>query len=465
MAFTFQFVDKIDASPTTRLDLNSGVWSVAVDGTDFGFPEMERAVVSTLLQDGARIPASAYGLRTLTLRLVIEESTADAAATAEQNLYRELNRANNILKFQPETTAPVFFRTFRCSPQSVRVIDTNGGKKKDLTVPILAEPFAYGLKVTLGPYTVNQDPAAGSNPTYVDVPAASVTGDVETPAKIRLTSGTVAGETILCAVRRRGVPSDAAQLKQAESLTAGTDTSVQANDAAFSGAGSNYMRCTFGTATHISRLSGLFPGTADPQPVDNRGTYRCLMRVRASTSTATTFTTQLSWAAATSLYGDNVTFSTSSTNFKLVDLGLMSFPTGNDPIYDGFSNSEMKPGNTTIRVLAGRSSGSASLDIDYLQFIPADQELCTVKWALDAVNGVLDGPNDLAYTYSLVSAQDTVTSGDPSQVAGAISMLSPNQVNRLFFVRKVASAHLIADTVEFGVQFWPRYLHVRPAST
>lgn len=465
MAVTLQFVDKIDASPTVRLDLNAGVWSPMLEGTDFGFPELERAVVSTLLQDGARIPASAYGLRTLTLRLLIDASTADAAATAEQNLYRELNRANNILKFQPSTTAPVFFRTFRCSPSSVQVITE--GAKKYVTVPIMAEPFAYGLKVTLGPYTVNQDPANATNPTYVDIPAASVTGDVETPALIRFTDYLAVSEMSLTAIRRRGTPSSAITLRQAEALTAGTDTSVQANDAAFSGAGSNYMRCTFATATKVTRLSGLFPGDTAAQPIDHRGTYRCYARVRASTSTASTFTAQLSWAVNTQLFGDTTTFSTSSTNFRLIDLGLVSFPSGNDPVYDGYTNTELKAEQSTIRMLAGRTSGTASLDIDYLQFIPADEELCTVKWASDAGRPVLDGPNDTVYSYESTGGLDYVQTGDPSARVGCIPQLAPNQVNRLFFVRKVDTAwsHLIADTAVFEVRFWPRYLHVRPSAS
>lgn len=429
MAATLQFVDKVDASPTTLLDLNSGIWSVQLNGTDFGFPDLNRAVVSTLLRDGGSSPASAHGLRTLTLRLLTDTTNADAVATAKQSLFRQLNEPTNLLKFQPNTTAPVFFRTLRSEATSVEVIGE--GKTQYTVVNVLAEPYAVGLKVTSSSLTVTNDPAAANKP-WVDL--TGVTGDVPTPAVIKVQSGTsLASKTSVTAVRRHGTPSNATFFMQCESLTLGTDTTLPGNDAAMSGAGSNYARVSFATnANAVDRLSGNFP-SAGAQSIDQRGQYRVFVRCRASTSTSSTFTIQMGWGQTTALYSQTTrTVSTSATTARLIDLGLFGFPIGNDPIVDGYTNTELTMEPVHIRVKAARTAGTASLDLDYLIFVPADEELAMVSWSADTNLGVLDGVNDEAWSRD---ASNVVQTGQPNTVQSpGFPMLTPNQTNRIFFL-------------------------------
>jgi hypothetical protein len=165
VTYDLQFVDSIAASPTVRLNLNAPGWTVR-EGTEFGSAPLDRAVVSTLLVDGDRYPAAAYGNRVLSLVLRVDAASDDEVAVQLQRLYRELDRPTNILMYRPGTSAPVFFRTFRAAPDSV-VWDPF---TKEVTVRVPAEPFALGLRETLSAVTVYNDPAEGttlnSNPYF-----------------------------------------------------------------------------------------------------------------------------------------------------------------------------------------------------------------------------------------------------------------------------------------------------------
>src|SRR4030042_6530749 len=113
MTQTLQFVDKIDAAPTLRLDLNdSSKWFL--DSKDMSPPGLKRSVADTMLREGAKVCASAYQNRVVKLTLDVKASTKDLLATEIQKLNRELDRAQNILKWKAEgATNPVFFRTWR----------------------------------------------------------------------------------------------------------------------------------------------------------------------------------------------------------------------------------------------------------------------------------------------------------------------------------------------------------------
>lgn len=444
MALTCKFVDTIVASPTTRLDLTASPYSVLVK-PDFTPPNLRRSVVSSILRDGDEIPASAYENRVLTIRLFIDATSADTLATALRDLHRELDRPRNVLQYANDQTNPVFFRTFR-SPDYKLELDDADSSRVFVTLSIIAEPFAYGLKETpTSAVTVNNDPAAATNPMYVDV--TGVLGDVATPAQVTVTG--TGGQTQLLAVRRHGTPSNATWFRQAEALASlGADTSLPGADAAMSGAGSNYVRTTFATTTTMAqRMSGVFPTGASPLPVDQRGTYRLLGRFRKSVA-GDTIKVQIRSQLP------DITFDTTTLPLVagpfIVDLGLLSLPLGSDAIYDGFTGSEVTFPAPTLDIYAERTAGSGNLDTDWLLLVPADEELVIAT----GVPGTLiyDGPMDSLRTNVAFTLQGT---------AGTIPKLSPNQTNRLFVVGKVSQSESTSDTVTVTVSYWPRYLYVR----
>jgi hypothetical protein len=235
---TLQFVDKISASPTVRLDLNSAPWSFLVDGHDFSPPPLRRSIAQTMMRSGGTVAAAAYDLRTLRFRLELNAASADAAATEVQKLARELDRSDsmeiggtsNYLKWQPGTTAPVFFRTYRSDMKSVREWPTATDGVRIIEVEILAEPFAYGLQEDAGTATVNNDPAAGSNGMFFDL--TGIKGDVDTPLTFEVDGTNVADSfspVSVLASRRRGTPANMPVVLQAEAMSLQNDTSTLAS--------------------------------------------------------------------------------------------------------------------------------------------------------------------------------------------------------------------------------------------
>lgn len=221
------------AAQTLRLDLNDGVtWGVNYEGTDFSPPPLKQAWSSTLMTDGERLSAAAYGNRQIQLSMDLMASNQDVVATQLQKLWRELNRPSNILMYQPQgATNPVFFRTLRSS--NTRVTDFPAGAMRHVQVTIDAEPFAYGYKETLTPVAVCNDPAPGptvpgTNRMFFDV--TNPKGDVETPLYLKLNGPSIIntptqGQKISAiAVRRRGNPDNVPFVLQAENLAVGTQT-------------------------------------------------------------------------------------------------------------------------------------------------------------------------------------------------------------------------------------------------
>jgi len=470
MASTVQFVSAIAASPTVRLDLNSASSNLMVSegGIDISPPTLRYAIASTMLQDGDHIAASSFENRVikLPLKLVYTAST-DAAATAIQNLGRELNRPTNILKLQLHgATSPVFFRTFR-SGYALSMLRLLLTANTEITLELPTEYAGYGLLETpVSGVTVSTDPAAGSNGCFVDV--TGVKGDVEAPAIIRWPSAALADDrTAVFAVRRRGTPSAAPFLFQAEAMTQGTDTTTQANDANFSGSGNNYSRCTFATATMQNRLTLLDLGTAS---VDLRGTYRVFLRYRKNTS-SDEINLQLRWGDVDGWVNiDNDEYATPNSNsLTTADLGLVSIPVGDDPVTDTDGTELVVSDSWRMQLRAERTSGSGTIDFDFLLLVPADDRLGFVQWDDDS-----SSPSDhwiLRAEDWNASARDAssqvISAAPPAARAGGLPFLSPNQTNRIVMLRSVRAGDTwtLTTVSPVSVSYYPRYLTVRPAST
>lgn len=470
---TVQFVDRIASAPTVRLDLNDDVtWSLNYQGTDMSPPALKTATTGTLLTDGEQQTAAAYTNRVVKLSLDLKTASVDGQATAMQQLWRELDRPTNIIRWQPAgATAPVFLRTIRSS--DTRVTDYPGtGTLRTLDVVVRAEPFALGLKETPAAVTVSNDPAA-ANGCYLDL--ASPKGDVETPLMMSMPGSATAiavRRTSVFAVRRRGTPSATPFLRQAESLTIGTDVSMPGNDVACSGSGSNYTRCSFATDASMQvRVSGNM--TSAGSSVDLRGKYRVFAKLRHSVSTDV-ISVQFQWGftgpkisnnAVTLINGASANF----TGLMYYDLGEMQVPVGADPVHDGYSGVELPVRTALVYLMAQRVSGSGNLDIDHFLFVPADDKLLSVKWPAGAISrSVVDGTHNMTYDADTAGTGELGTSNS-SEIAGGFPMISPGVTNRIFFIRHAvavdATPDPITDTTAITPTYYPRYLSVRPATT
>ena len=440
------------------------------DGLDLTPPELNRATTATLLNDGERVVASAYANRTVGVPLRLWATSQDNAATAIQNLARELDRDSNILKVQLQgMTSPVFFRTFSSPQYSAAVLRHLLMNGSTIGLSLLAEPFAVGLIDSLGSFTINSDPASGTNPKYADI--TGVDGDVEAPLLITAPGSSVAGTASLFSVRRGGTPANMPFLQQLESVTQGTDTVVQSNSASYSGSGSNSTRTLFGTTTTLAkRLSFSWPpGTAS---IDSRGTYRVFARVGCTVNTDD-FTLQLRFGNR-GIQNDSVAVINFNATATMVDLGLIQIPVGMDPVTLGPTGVPLKvsPSAIPIELWASRDVGSGSLIWDYLLFVPADDRLAIATWGShpspSSITYVLDGYADMIY--GLDSSGQVADIGLAS-LAGDVPFVQPNTTNRLFLIRDVnliaaaGTADPVTGSVAVGLSYYPRYLYVRPATT
>jgi len=459
------FVDSIAASPTVRLDLNGGPWT-PLPTTEFALPPLRYAVATTMLDDGGEIPASAYDNRQITLRLNLSAANSDAVATHLQQLHRELDRPNNFLRYQMGST-PVFFRTKRAAPLTIDA--PTDGRLLAIEAAIPADPFALGLKQTLATATVAKDPAAVTNPTYFDIAANVLFGDVETPLQLRITSGSsMSFRNAYLAVRSRGTPSSAPYLQQVEAMTMAVDTATQANSGSFSGSGNNYARTTFATdASMIERFTKT-PYPASPS-AELRGDYNVFLRCRKTVS-GDVVKAQLTYAG---ILNDAVTVpAVWTTGLGYLPLGLVSMPGGQDPVTDGLGGGTelpVDPGNLSIA--AQRVSGSGSLESDLLVFVPAgpnfDDRYALLSLSFSAASDVAVVDSARKRMYLLDSGGNVQPGVNNLFVHGGWPQVKPNQATRVYFNWNFDQAGLTVapTTLDVVPVYWPRYLHIRPIST
>lgn len=303
--------------------------------------------------------------------------------------------------------------------------------------------------------------------TYGNVfDVTGVTGDVETPAKIQMSSGGSNMAPVL-SVRRHGTVTAISPIVQAEHAALGTDTTV-GTDAAMSNG--QRARCSFATvATMATRLTVGLPYAGGLPRVEARGTYRVFVVV-ATSATSTAYSLRMRVAstfggAIQMMAGDAVAFAPADTGRYLADLGLLGVPLGPDPVYDGYG-AEASVGAVDVQVQAQRVSGSGSLDFDYLAALPADEELCAT--ATTYLDMVLDGVQDAVYTPGGFG-EVTAAAVPAIARAGGIPMLSPGQTNRLYLLRPdgvgtgwVRGADVKSRTATVTVTYWPRVLSWLP---
>jgi hypothetical protein len=460
---TLAFVDSIATNPGIRLDLADGAVWAASGESEFPGPPLKRSSASTLITDGEPIPASAYSNREIRLVLKLLSDSSDAAASQYQMLVRELDRPTNILRYHPTgATEAVFFRTFRGGPEALVWLSED--IVKEVVVSLIAEPFALGVRETLGATTVSNNPAAGANGCYIDY--TGVKGDVETPLVLTYNGNNFSSPFyyspgLACGVRTGAAPYPTL-FRQAESLTLGTDTTAVA-DATHSGG--SKARCTFANNSYLTRVSGTFPTATVPAGAENRGVYRVFARVQATV--LSTFKIGIAGSNSTSDYALN-------TYAQILDLGTLSASTA-FPVSSGYDSVRYSVTTLpTINFGAQRVSGTGSLDIDYILLIPADEsygswgQLNTLS--ATAIN-IVDSVNEAVYcTVSPFTSTPQMASGlAPAAFAGVYPYIRPGDNRVVIFQHTPADGSgvgsRITDSLSVTGYYWPRYLHVRPATT
>lgn len=447
-----QFVDSISATPTVRLDLNDEVnfWVKRFDAPP---PRMRRSMASNAMRDGVHVGSSSYGERVLTIEMESIHSSQDLAAVQMQKLWRELDRPDNWIRYQPNgATKPVFFRTYRSDASQLEDVMAQAAMRT-FTVEVLAEPFALGLRETIGPVTVNNDPAAASNGLFLD--ATGVIGDVSAPVVAVFNPGLERFGYLASTVPVSSSP----RWAQVEAGTAGTDTTNPGGgpDAAMSGATlNNFLRTSFATtATMTTRATVNL--TLDGSQFKLFGVLR-----RSDATSAMT-----ARAMVNGVTGPTVTVPQNTVR-QLVELGAFS-PRAGAPMASGYGGSATDS-TATFALQAARASGTGTLDWDYIIALPADDAM--LNWDIvndDSVNSVvIDSYAETIFETgapaNLFAATNSGLYNRPA--AGGFPRLRPNVTNRLYVVTThPGTGHVKADANTVTLHYWPQFLHVRPVAS
>lgn len=454
-------MDGVSTSPAIRLELNDEAPFAVARFTHSPAP-LTRTLVSNLMRDGGHSGPSARGLGSLVLDIDLITDDQDTNAEWLQRLARELDRESNWIEYQPQgATYPVFFKTYRAPFATIADV-VGAAAFRQISVEIPCDPYALGTRQSVAAFTVNNDPASGTNGCYFDV--TGVKGDALTPMLLTDSDhpGVASTRRLYVGVRQSGSPASMQHFFQAESASLATDTTNPGGgpDAAMSGTGTNnFVRCSFATVATMEGRLTLTP-TASAEAA---GRYRLLGVVRRSSGTGiikmryVTATTQGTLAT-----GDTVT-TAADTNRNLIDLGIVNLvaPTS------GAARS-----GVVISIQASRETGTSTLDFDCFHLVPADAASTIVDVQYRTTGSVvLDSLGDegdaLYWVDNSANLFGTASAGylsDPTKqdFVGAFPWIMPDITNRVVWVKVFGSAVTKTDTSSVAYYYYPRYEHVRP---
>lgn len=175
----------------------------------------------------------------------------------------------------------------------------------------------------------------------------------------------------------------------------------------------------------------------------------------------------LKWGAEGGVFTNPTVTAGTGTSLKLSDLGLVAFPTQVDPIREG--GTEIGVRRQHFEFHAQRVAGSGTLDVDYLLFVPCDDQMCVLAWPsspsdLTPDEWVVHGPSETVFNQDASGLVGTAS--NPVGIRGGFLHGRPDVTNRVFFVRRFdAGLDDVTFTTAIKVLYYPQYLYVRPATT
>lgn len=464
----WRFVDQPVANPTTILDMNRGDGSIVIDMDakfDISPPKRKASFASNSMVDGSLMTSSAFENRILEFTLGIQ-GTVEQQSQALANLNASLAQESLLMYSPSPGVTPVFFRTMRSDEYTLANRGGRAGAWR-VSCQVLAEPFAISPRVDLvSGAVVTNDPAAVTNGCKLDL--TGIVGDAPSPAFVRI-SNLGSGNPMFISQRSRKATVITPHL-QAEAMTlAGGDVvyaSAASNVSGPASPANNMAVASFtvgqsNTPAMVRFLGNFSSSDSTAWP----GQYRVLARVSSDVEGATFGIRQiLPQGNDREILGKVVTVVLGPNSWKLLDLGLFSWPPHEAPQKIGYSN--LPPGLVSFQghLEIFRVTSSGSLRLDYMYLLPADERTCVVTQTRDYPSGytILDGPNDMTY----MMAPGTTPFGETRTVnnneglvprIGGIPDLVPKMTNRWHILQESAS---VTTTKTFDVSYWPRWYEV-----
>lgn len=400
-----QFVASPDAGAAVRFDFNTG--TEGSDGQTKVLHNSGFSLGAPTLQGDPDGIGTEYGLRELSIPLRVNGTAATAAAKLGA-LAREMGRQTNWLRFQATpTSSPVWFQTYRSSPvpldwEQVRGTSPTAVSQWDIDVKLDADDLAYGALVTaLNAVTVTNDPATGTNPCKVLLPA--IQGDAPAALTVEAKPNVVLDNTttyLAVATRSEAATPMVEEFPSFTQVGTGDSTAVYdtapvVTGAAYSGGSARAIAFASNPTDLLTRVS--VPRSLVP------GTYQVLVRLVVNDSS--TFDVQGVWGNGGALGGTtmgDVVPVNWGARAAWVNLGVaanayMPRVSPNVPlgVITGFVN-----------IMARRNTGTGSLVVDTVLIVPVDlprgSEATTLftRWNGNGPNGTyaayFDGDTDSA---------------------------------------------------------------------
>lgn len=457
-----QFVDGPSATAALRYDFTMQTASlrtlvVGGDGLDLGAPPFDGEPGGV----GGR-----YGYRAMRFTQRVIGSKTDALARMN-TLARELLRSDNWLRVQLDPTrTPVYFKTYRTEPGALSLEHIETAGAWDITVPLVADPFAYGPRVTLANVTIFQNPS-GTNPMRYVLPA--IKGDAPTGLRFNLAPANNAGFgsqwLVGCIAGAASMEDTVVTIGTGDIFSINVDAApITTGDAAFFN--SDYRTLTLPGTDPFKLVASTFPVTA-------RGRYKLMLRCEL-TGNATYKIWAVQRLGATSTQFATPVVASGETFRGWLDLGEFSFPLGSNVSDDQGATFS---GPNFLYFYATTIAGTGTAKVDAFKLVPVDGPTVSSATLLKfrtlftgvfntARNLTLDG-DDETY-WAKVNA-----TGDAYPLlleqAGAYPVADPASAQNLLVIMVLdrgttpgASPH-VSDTgaqTTLGVSYYPRYLHV-----
>lgn len=425
-----------------------------------------------VLSDGWR-PARAVDPHTP----VIETMRVKLTTTSNDNFASQLRTLNRLFVYANqygtnETQEDEVYLNAQLSGETEqrRSILLGGSYKfdKDIAEPISRNFDVYFLTLALRrmPYW-EQTGSDGATTLALNCLAGNIvvtTGVVgDMPARLSIavaqdTGGPV--ETLWAGIRsdrRHGNATSFHPKWECEIGTAGTDTATStAEDANTSGSSPKIMRCTFSTSTAlVERVRVLASEVGDP--ASQYGRFLVLARLQLTAAGTVRVRLQSGWYSAlvTPNYkvGDLVTIT--SIFWKVYELGIVKFP----PFHgNGINAASMN--NAALSLLAERTSGSTSFDMDTFILIPIDEGFAKLSGtSLTASTEVAQiGVSPLNKVITGFSS-----SGNFQKYVefSQQNFFLPTETTRVYFVGERASFQDIDDTIDVSYTARNRFYNLR----
>lgn len=424
-----------------------------------------------------------YGPREASFSLLIYGNRHAAMQTQALLARTFMLRRRGWLRVQlDEFIKPVWLRTYTPTPSELDfslIAPTSEVDAWRLEVAVAAEPFVRGERIVLWTGVIDNNPASGTNPLGVNLPA--VVGDAPAPLRIGAEFNRIHNQSdILWATS--AVPSGFAPIVwpigTGDGWSIGSDTSDPQSHPAFSGGTCRKVSFASGDAM-ATRLAGTAPASIPP------GTYRVFLRM-ARDNVAGTFAFRLGYR--TQYQGDQFGGSkvavmdrgpsTNAIHATYVDLGEFSFPTHRATI-----DIAEAANNPVIALQVERLSGISGALLDCFVLVPVDHSGVTTLEPWEKSDILVSefpgqGPQFAAGEAQLwdgdaeTSARITPAGQIDAYVRpanrGRFPTVRPGVTNRLTLIQQTRlssgnhgtedNTDLITDTATITVSYQPRHL-------